>query len=59
MTAQPNPVIAGNNLTYSIAVTNLGPSTTTNVIVTHLLPTNVTAWFPSPLRREPTPNRAA
>ncbi len=42
MTAQPNPVIAGNNLTYSIAVTNLGPSTTTNVIVTHLLPANVT-----------------
>ena len=42
MTAQPNPVIAGNNLTYSISVTNLGPSTTTNVIVTHMLPPNVT-----------------
>ena len=41
MIAQPNPVMAGNNLTYSIAVTNLGPSTTTNVIVTHLLPANV------------------
>ena len=45
MTAQPNPVITGNNLTYSIAVTNLGPSTTTNVIVTHLLPTNVNCRF--------------
>ena len=42
ITAQPNPVITGNNLTFNIAVTNLGPSTTTNVIVTHLLPTNVT-----------------
>src|ERR1035438_5882990 len=41
MIAQPNPVMAGNNLTYSIAVTNLGPSTTTNVIVTDLLPANV------------------
>ena len=42
MIAQPNPVIAGNNLTYSIAVTNNGPSAATNVIVTHILPDNVT-----------------
>jgi uncharacterized repeat protein (TIGR01451 family) len=42
MTALPNPMIAGNNLTYSIVVTNLGPSIATNVIVTHLLPANVT-----------------
>jgi uncharacterized repeat protein (TIGR01451 family) len=42
MTAQPNPVIAEDNLTYNIAVTNLGPSTTTNVVVTDLLPDNVT-----------------
>src|ERR1019366_3431657 len=36
------PRHGGNNLTYSIAGTNLCPSTTTNVIVTHLLPANVT-----------------
>jgi uncharacterized repeat protein (TIGR01451 family) len=42
MTGQPNPVFVGNNLTYSIAVTNLGPSTATNVTVTHLLPANST-----------------
>jgi len=35
---QPATVIAENNLTYNIAVTNLGPSSTTNVTVTHLLP---------------------
>jgi uncharacterized repeat protein (TIGR01451 family) len=42
ITAQPNPVSAENNLTYSIAVTNLGPSATTNVTVAHLLPANAT-----------------
>jgi len=42
MSALPNPMIAGNNLNYSIVVTNLGPSIATNVIVTHLLPANVT-----------------
>lgn len=35
---QPANVIAENNMTYNIAVTNLGPSSTTNVTVTHLLP---------------------
>jgi uncharacterized repeat protein (TIGR01451 family) len=40
MTALPNVVIAQNNLTYSIGVTNFGPSVATNVTVTHLLPTN-------------------
>jgi uncharacterized repeat protein (TIGR01451 family) len=48
MTALPNPVIAGNNLTYGIAVTNIGPSITTNVIVTQVLPTNVTVVSVSP-----------
>ena len=42
MTAQPDPVIVGNNLTYTIAVTNIGPSSATNVVVTHLLPGSVT-----------------
>ena len=41
MTALPNPVIAGNNLTYSIAVTNNGPSTATNATATLLLPAGV------------------
>jgi uncharacterized repeat protein (TIGR01451 family) len=48
MTALPNPVIAGNNLTYNMAVTNIGPSITTNVIVTQVLPTNVTVVSVSP-----------
>jgi len=49
MTAQPNPIIAGNNLTYTISVTNLGPSSATNVVVSHLLPNTVTfvSAFPS------------
>lgn len=38
MTAHPNPIIAGNNLTYSLMVTNNGPSSATNVSVTYLLP---------------------
>jgi uncharacterized repeat protein (TIGR01451 family) len=42
MTASPNPVVAGNNLTYTISVTNLGPSVVTNAVVSHLLPPNVT-----------------
>ena len=35
-------VTATSNLTYTITVTNLGPGTATNVIVSDLLPTNVT-----------------
>jgi uncharacterized repeat protein (TIGR01451 family) len=42
MTGLPQVVIAENNLTYNIAVTNLGPSIATNVTVTHLLPPEVT-----------------
>ena len=41
MTAQPNPVLIGNILTYSITVTNSGPSSARNVIVSHLLPSSV------------------
>ena len=41
MTALPNPVIAGNNLTYSIAVTNNGPGTATNTTATLLVPAGV------------------
>lgn len=38
MVDAPNPVQVGNNLTYTITVTNLGPATATNVIVTSALP---------------------
>ncbi len=38
MADAPNPVQVGNNLTYTITVTNLGPATATNVIVTNVLP---------------------
>ncbi len=38
----PNPVIAGNQLTYTIAVTNNGPSTATAVQVSDTLPAGTT-----------------
>lgn len=41
MTALPDPVLVGGALTYSIVVTNQGPSTARNVTVTHLLPSSV------------------
>ncbi|MEM7008812.1 MAG: DUF11 domain-containing protein, partial [Thermodesulfobacteriota bacterium] len=37
----PDPVIAGNNLTYTLFVSNAGPNTATNVIVTDTLPAGV------------------
>ncbi len=37
----PPVVLAGSNLTYTINVTNLGPSVATNVLVTDFLPANV------------------
>jgi uncharacterized repeat protein (TIGR01451 family) len=42
-TATPSPTVAeGDTLTYSLAVTNNGPATSTNVIVTDVLPSAVT-----------------
>jgi uncharacterized repeat protein (TIGR01451 family) len=38
----PNPVIAGNNLTYSLTVANDGPSGATGVSLTDTLPEKVT-----------------
>jgi len=38
----PNPVIAGNNLTYFITVGNSGPSTASNVTLTDAIPANTT-----------------
>jgi uncharacterized repeat protein (TIGR01451 family) len=37
-TANPDPVVAGTNLTYTITVTNNGPATATNVVASDLLP---------------------
>jgi uncharacterized repeat protein (TIGR01451 family)/uncharacterized delta-60 repeat protein len=42
MTAAPDPVVVNSNLTYSISITNLGPSTSTNVVVTDVLPGSLT-----------------
>jgi uncharacterized repeat protein (TIGR01451 family) len=40
-TASPNPVTEGTPLLYSLAVTNNGPATATNVTVTDTLPSSV------------------
>lgn len=42
MADRPSPVWLGDNLAYAIAITNLGPSAATNVIVTNQLPAGVT-----------------
>ncbi|HEY5914946.1 MAG TPA: proprotein convertase P-domain-containing protein [Verrucomicrobiae bacterium] len=42
MSALPNPVVLNSNLTYQITVTNLGPNTATNVVVSQNLPTGIT-----------------
>ena len=41
MTAAPDPVIIGDLLTYTISVTNNGPSSTKGAVVTHLIPAGV------------------
>jgi uncharacterized repeat protein (TIGR01451 family) len=41
-TDSPDPVITGNNLTYTVTVTNNGPDTATSVIVTDDLPAEIT-----------------
>ena len=38
---RPNPVWLGENLTYLIAVTNLGPSAAANVVLTNQLPAGI------------------
>jgi uncharacterized repeat protein (TIGR01451 family) len=40
--ASPNPVIAGNNITYTQVVTNNGPAASPNITLTEDLPANTT-----------------
>ena len=42
MAAMPNPALVGGNLTYSLSVTNRGPSAAAGTIVNVTLPSNVT-----------------
>jgi uncharacterized repeat protein (TIGR01451 family) len=53
----PDPVVAGENLTYTLLVTNLGPSSATGVTVVDTLPANVT--FVSATTTQGTANHAA
>ena len=41
MTASPDPVLLGSNITYAIAITNRGPSVASGVTLTDLLPNRV------------------
>jgi uncharacterized repeat protein (TIGR01451 family) len=41
-TGTPNPVLAGNNITYTIVVTNNGPGTASTVTMTDTLPASTT-----------------
>lgn len=40
MTSTPNPPVPGNNVTFTFLVTNHGPISATNVVLTHTFPTN-------------------
>ncbi|MFZ3214992.1 MAG: C25 family cysteine peptidase [Candidatus Acidiferrales bacterium] len=42
--ASPNPVLAGNRITYTITVTNNGPSATSSVTFTDAIPANTTLY---------------
>jgi uncharacterized repeat protein (TIGR01451 family) len=41
-TATPDPVLAGNNITYTVTVTNNGPSAASTVVLTDTLSTSTT-----------------
>jgi uncharacterized repeat protein (TIGR01451 family) len=44
----PNPVVAGTNLTYTISVSNTGPSAATNVVVKDTIPAQVSVLTTTP-----------
>lgn len=46
--ASPNPVLTSQSLTYTLTVTNIGPSTATGVIVTDAVPASVTVVSATP-----------
>jgi len=48
VTDAPDPVVIGSNLTYTISVTNFGPSTASNVVVSANLPGTVNFISASP-----------
>ncbi len=49
----PDAVIAGNLLTYTVRITNIGPSDALNVVVTDTLPAGVTfGWTPGAICAE-------
>ena len=41
-TATPNPVVNGQNVTYTITVRNIGPSVSRNVVLTDPVPAPLT-----------------
>jgi len=47
-TAAPDPVVAGTNLTYTIGVTNAGPSAAANVVVKDTIPAEVSVLTVTP-----------
>jgi uncharacterized repeat protein (TIGR01451 family) len=46
--ASPNPVVAGTNVTYTIAVSNAGPSVASNVVVKDTIPAEVAVLTVTP-----------
>ncbi|MFO7763705.1 MAG: choice-of-anchor D domain-containing protein [Wenzhouxiangellaceae bacterium] len=52
-TAEPDPVLTGGTLSYTISVDNAGPSTAENVVVTEMLPEGVTLQQTSGCEEDP------
>src|ERR1039458_5559229 len=48
LTASPNPVLVGQNLSYTLKITNLGSAPASNVTITDALPASVTFVSASP-----------